>query len=142
MVTWPSSLFKVYILNELHAYRILAPSTAWTNQTFTTPKTIARLAENQTRIGCYKNRRKGMVSESVELKRIVHIVVFVNYLTGHLLKNKSLYPLIFISWNLLTNLGHIVFNLWRLKHLYHLDISFACNFINILFVIAANIWTY
>lgn len=40
---------------------------------------------------------KGMVSESVELKRIVHIVVFVNYLTGHLLKNKSLYPLIFIS---------------------------------------------
>lgn len=85
---------------------------------------------------------KSMVSESVELKQIVHIVVFVNYLTGHLLINKSFYPLIFISWNLLTNLGHIVFNLWRLKHLYHLDIAFACNFIDILFVIAANIWTY
>lgn len=40
---------------------------------------------------------KGMVSESVELKQIVHIVVFVNYLTGHLLINKSFYPLIFIS---------------------------------------------
>lgn len=84
----------------------------------------------------------GMACESVELKRIVHIVVFVNYLTGHLLINKSFYPLIFISWNLLTNLGHIVLNLWRLKHLYHLDIALACNFINILFVIATNIWTY
>lgn len=84
----------------------------------------------------------GMACVSVELKRIVHIVVFVNYLTGYLLINTYLYALIFISWNLLTNLRHIVLNLCRLKHLYHLDISLACNFINILFVIATNIWTY
>lgn len=84
----------------------------------------------------------GMVCELVELKWIVYIVVFVNYLIGYLLINKFFYLLIFISWNFLINLGYIFLNFWRFKYLYYLDILFVCNFINILFVIVINIWIY